>query len=107
MIKVLTWMIAILVAVLPGLVAGAMAKGKDPGKAPAGKSEMKTDKASQTIEGKVTKVDRNRVTLDDGTTLTIPSSVAMPGGLKPGTPIVAEYHEEGEQKVATSLKIKS
>jgi len=66
--------------------------------------EMKADKR---VEGTIKSVQGSTVTLDDGTTLSIPSSVKVSRDqLKPGAMIVAEYEERGGQKVATSVQIK-
>jgi hypothetical protein len=49
----------------------------------------------------------NMVTLEDGTLLSIPSSVKVAKDqLKPGAQISAEYEERAGQKVATSVQIK-
>jgi hypothetical protein len=66
--------------------------------------EMNADKR---LEGTIKSVQGSTVTLDDGTTLSIPSSVKVSRAhLKPGAMIVAEYQERSGQKVATSVQIK-
>ena len=56
------------------------------------------------VEGKVKTLDLSSktLTLDDGTTLTIPESVGMTG-LKEGTRVIVTYKGNGDQKVVTSL----
>jgi len=47
------------------------------------------------------------LTLEDGTELSIPSSVKVTKDqLKPGTQISAEYEQRGGQKIAKSIQIK-
>ncbi len=109
MVKLFTRTIAVLAAVSAGVVPVAMAQSKGSLNPTAGSHEMKMDKESRMVEGKIKQVDAKgaRVTLEDGTTLAIPAWVSVPRGqLKPGTSIVAEYEEQGGQKIATSLKIK-
>ena len=86
-------------------VTGTMAQMKtDP--APP-KMEQKSDKMGQRVEGTVKSVRGNIVTLEDGTQLSIPSSVKVAKDqLKPGAQITAEYEERAGQKVATSVQIK-
>jgi Cu/Ag efflux protein CusF len=60
------------------------------------------------IEGTVKSVDQAKktVTLEDGTTLTIPSSVQVaPNALKKGAKVSAKYEEQGGSKVVTSLRV--
>ncbi len=56
------------------------------------------------IEGKIKNVDQSSksLTLEDGTTLTIPESVETTG-LKEGTRVIVTYKGNGDQKVVTSL----
>jgi hypothetical protein len=50
---------------------------------------------------------RTKVTLEDGTTLTIPSSLkAARGALTKGARVKATYEEKGGQKVVTSLEVR-
>jgi Cu/Ag efflux protein CusF len=61
------------------------------------------------VEGKIKSMDRSRtkVTLEDGTTLTIPSSLkAARGALTKGARVKATYEEKGGQKVVTSLEVR-
>jgi hypothetical protein len=106
----------VLAAVLAVLLTGALGVGGALAQMPKGDSpqprsmeqqksmEMNADKR---VEGTITSVQGSTVTLDDGTTLSIPSSVKVSRAqLKPGAMIVAEYQERGGQKVATSVQIK-
>lgn len=69
--------------------------------------EPKIETMSQKVEGTIKAVQGNMVTLEDGTRLSIPSSVKVAKNqLKPGVQISAEYEEKGGQKVATSVQIK-
>ena len=74
-----------------------------------GQMDQTTDKTARRVEGRIKSVTAGgMVTLEDGTKLTIPSSLMIPvAELKPGAVIAAEYEEKGGQKVATSVQIKS
>jgi len=86
-------------------VTGTMAQMKTDPAQP--KMEQKSDKMGQRVEGTVKSVRGNIVTLEDGTQLSIPSSVKVAKDqLKPGAQITAEYEERTGQKVATSVQIK-
>ena len=79
-------------------VAGAMA-------------QVKTDPAQprmeQKVEGTIKSVYGNLVMLEDGTELSIPSSVKVTKDqLKPGAQISAEYEQRGGHKIARSIQIK-
>jgi len=45
------------------------------------------------------------LTLDDGTQLTIPPGVQVPGGIKEGTIVKASFEERAGQNVVTSLEV--
>jgi hypothetical protein len=102
--------------VLAVLLTGALGVGGALAQMPKGDSaqpkSMEQQKsmelnADKRVEGKIKSVQGSTVTLADGTTLSIPSSVQVPRDqLKPGAMIVAEYQERGGQKVATSVQIK-
>ena len=104
MIRVLAVVVAVLLTASVG-VTGTIAQMKtDPGQP---KMEQKSDKMGQKVEGTIKSVRGNMVTLEDGTQLSIPSSVkVMKNQLKPGAQISAEYEERAGQKVATSVQIK-
>jgi Cu/Ag efflux protein CusF len=73
-------------------------------KAPA----QSTMPEAKEIQGIIRSVDRatQTVTLDDGTTLTIPSSVKVtPNALQKGAKVSAKYEEQGGKRVVTSLHI--
>jgi Rieske Fe-S protein len=106
----------IVTAVLAVLLTGALGVGGALAQMPKGDTaqpktmdqqksmEMNADKR---VEGTIKSVQGTTVTLDDGTTLSIPSSVKVSRAqLRPGAMIVAEYQERGGQKVATSVQIK-
>jgi len=56
------------------------------------------------VQGKIKTLDplSKTLTLEDGTTLTIPGSVATTG-LKEGTRVIVTYEGNGGQKVVTSV----
>lgn len=56
------------------------------------------------VQGKIKSLDpsSNTMTLEDGTTLTIPESVAATG-LKEGTRVIVTYNADNGQKVVTSV----
>ncbi len=100
--------VAVVVAVLLMAslgVTGAMAQTKTDPAQP--KIEQKSDRMGQKVEGTIKSVRGNMVTLEDGTQLSIPSSVKVAKDqLKPGAQISAEYEERAGQKVATAVQIK-
>ncbi len=60
------------------------------------------------VQGKIKSVDSSgrRITLDDGTRLTIPPTLgAERGSLAEGQQVVASYEEKGGQNVVTSLEV--
>jgi Cu/Ag efflux protein CusF len=57
------------------------------------------------VEGRVRDVRGNQVTLNDGTTLTVPKNQAKLEELKAGSKIKATYEERDGQKIVTSLRI--
>ncbi len=62
--------------------------------------------AEKQIEGKIKTVAGNKVTLTDGTVLTIPAGVKVEqADLKPGATVKASYEEKGGQKVVTDLRV--
>ncbi len=63
-----------------------------------------TEPAAMAVQGKIKSLDqwRKTMTLEDGTTLRIPDSVATTS-LKEGVRVIATYEERGGQKVATSV----
>jgi len=86
-------------------VAGAMAQMKTDPTQP--RMERKSDTMGQKVEGTIKSVHGNMLTLEDGTELSIPSSVTVTKDqLKPGTQISAEYEQRGGQKIAKSIQIK-
>jgi len=108
MIRVVVVLVAVLLTA--SLVAvGVTAQMKiDPPKAEqTGATEPTSDKMGQRVEGTIKTVSGNMVTLEDGTQLSIPSSVkVVQSQLKPGVQISADYEEQSGQKVATSVRIK-
>ncbi len=95
----------------PGTMPGAgpgMTPGAGP-QAPAQPETPATSEAKKEVEGKVAKMDPSgkSVTLEDGTKLSIPSSLKVArGSLKKGAMVKATYEEKGGQKVATSIQVR-
>jgi len=74
--------------------------------APPGRSEGHPRMIA--VEGKIVSVDRlgNKVTLEDGTQLTIPASVKVRrDALKEGVAVNATCEEKGLDKVVTSIQV--
>jgi hypothetical protein len=68
---------------------------------------QKPPKLDQKVEGTIKSVRGGMVKLEDGTELSIPSSVKVANDqLRPGAQISAEYEKKAGQKVATSVQIK-
>ena len=106
MIRVLAVLVAILLTASLS-VTGAIAQMPKTEPAQPKSMEQKSDKMGQKVEGTIKTVRGNMVTLEDGTQLSIPSSVKVSKAqLKPGAQISAEYEEKASQKVATSVQIK-
>jgi Protein of unknown function (DUF1344) len=60
------------------------------------------------VEGQVKSVDANgrMITLEDGTTLTIPPTTRVDkNALKPGAKVKASFEEKGADKVVTSIQV--
>jgi hypothetical protein len=86
-------------------IAGVMAQIKSDPAQP--RMERKSDTIGQKVEGTIKSVHGNMVTLEDGTEISIPSSIQMTKDqLKPGTQISAEYEQRGSHKIAKSIQIK-
>jgi hypothetical protein len=106
MLRALAILVAVLLTASLG-ITGAIAQAPKADPAQPKSMEPKSDKMSQKVEGTIKSVRGSTVTLDDGTTLSIPSSVKVSKDkLKPGASISAEYEERGGQKVAKSVQIK-
>jgi hypothetical protein len=100
MIRLIAVVLAVLMLVSLGVAGTAMAQAKpDP-------AQPKMEKMGQTVQGTIKSVRGNLVTLEDGTQLSIPSSVKVTGQLKPGAQISAEYEERAGQKIAKSVQVK-
>ncbi len=64
----------------------------------------------KTVRGSIQSVHptEKTLTLKDGTTLTIPPSIANgPGIARTGAMVIATYYEEGNRKIVTSIQIES
>lgn len=100
----LRWMSALLIVALVGWV-GAVSAQQAPAPAPAAPAMPE-----KIMEGKVKAVDqaKKQVTLEDGTTLTVPPGVAVEWTtLKPGSMVMISYVEAGQMKTVRKLEVKS
>jgi hypothetical protein len=104
MIRLIAVVLTVLVTASLGVAGTAMAQAKSDPAQP--RMERKSGTVGQTVEGTIKSVRGNVVTLEDGTQLSIPSSVKVAGQLKPGAQISAEYEERAGQKVAKSVQVK-
>ena len=102
----LRWMSALLIVVLVGWVGAASAQqAPAPAQAPA-----PPGMPEKMMEGKVKAVDqaKKQVTLEDGTTLTIPPGVQVEWtNIKPGSTVMIAYVEAGQQKTVRKFEVKS
>ena len=99
------WLSAVLIVALVGWV-GVVSAQQAPAPAQAPASGM----AEKTVEGKVKAVDpvKKQVTLEDGTTLTVPPGIQVEwGSVKPGATVMISYVEAGQLKTVRKLDIKS
>jgi len=104
MIRVPVVVVAMLLTASIG-ITGAMAQMKTDPTQP--RMEKKSDTMGQKVEGTIKSVRGNMVTLEDGTEISIPSSMNVTKDqLKPGAQISAEYEQKAGQKVARSIQIK-
>ena len=102
----LRWMSALLIVALVGWV-GAVSAQQAPAPAQAPAPPGMPEKM---MEGKVKAVDqaKKQVTLEDGTTLTIPPGVQVEWtNIKPGSTVMVSYVEAGQQKTVRKFEVKS
>ena len=95
----------------PGVL---MAQGKEPATTPQTTPQMeqkpKAERMGHSIEGRVKSVNllHTKLTLEDGTKLTIPKSLKPPKeALKKGAMVSAEFEEKDGKKIVTSIHVKS
>lgn len=102
----LRWMSALLIVALVGWVGAVSAQqAPAPAQAPA-----PPGMPEKTMEGKVKAVDqaKKQVTLEDGTTVTIPPGVQVEWtNIKPGSTVMISYVEAGQQKTVRKFEVKS
>ena len=104
MVRMLAVVVAVLMTASIGITGATAQMKTDPAQP---KMEKKSDRMGQKVEGTIKSVRGNVVTLEDGTEISIPSSVKVTKDqLKPGAQISAEYEEKAGQKVARSIQIK-
>jgi Cu/Ag efflux protein CusF len=105
-------MIAVTAAALLAASLGApsaMAQYKEPAQTPTMEKKPMTD-TGHSIEGRVKSVNmlHTKLTLEDGTQLTIPKSVKPPKeALKKGAMVSVSFEEKNGKKVVTSIQLKS
>jgi hypothetical protein len=100
------WMPVLLIVALVGW-AGAVSAQQAPAPAQAPTPPGMPEK---TMEGKVKTVDqaKKQVTLEDGTTLTIPPGVQVEwASIKPGSTVMISYVETGQQKTVRKFEVRS
>jgi len=110
-------MIAVTAAALLAASLGApsaMAQYKEPAQTPKSESPTMGKKpmmdTGHSVEGRVKSVNmlHTKLTLEDGTQLTIPKSVKPPKeALKKGAMVSVSFEEKNGKKVATSIQLKS
>ncbi|HEY7142346.1 MAG TPA: DUF1344 domain-containing protein [Methylomirabilota bacterium] len=108
----LRWLPVLLIVALVGWVGAVSAQqAPAPAKAPATSAQSaQPATAEKTMEGKVKAVDqaKKQVTLEDGTTLTVPPGIAVAWThIKPGSMVMVSYVEAGAQKTVRKLEVKS
>jgi hypothetical protein len=100
----LGWLSALLVVALVGWVGAVSAQ-----QAPAPAQAPAPSGAEKMVEGKVKAVDmaKKQVTLEDGTTLTIPTTLPVQWtSIKPGSTVMASYVEAGQTKTVKKFEVK-
>src|SRR5262245_7042590 len=103
------WIFALLIVALVGW-AGAVSAQQAPAQQAPAPATAPPMAAEKTVEGKVKAVDqaKKQVTLEDGTTLTVPAGVAVEWTtIKPGSTVMVSYVEAGQQKTVRKLAVKS
>jgi hypothetical protein len=91
-----------MIVALVGWVGVVSAQQTAPSTAPA--------MAEKTMEGKVKAVDpaKKQVTLEDGTSFTIPAAVPVEWtSITPGKTVAISYVEAGQQKMVRKVQVKS
>ena len=104
----LRWMSALLIVAFVGWV-GAVSAQQAPAPAPT-QAPAPPGMPEKMVEGKVKAVDqaKKQVTLEDGTTLTIPPGVQVEWtNIKPGSTVMVSYVEAGQQKTVRKCAVKS
>ncbi len=77
---------------------------------PANQDDIDRSASMKTVQGSIQSVhpSEKTLTLEDGTTLTIPPTIASATGIaRTGAMVIATYYEEGNQKIVTSIQIES
>ena len=103
------WIATLLVVALVGWV-GAVSAQQAPATAPAAPPAAAPAMGEKTAEGKVKTVDqaKKQVTLEDGTSFTIPATVQVEWkSITPGKTVAISYVEAGPQKTVRKVEVKS
>lgn len=109
--RMLPLLVALLVAIPLGWLSDTYAQSGPLGSpGPPGASGMQAPGAGmmQRVEGKIKSMDPSgrRLTLEDGTELTLPPTAEIPEGiLHEGAIVKASYEEQDGQKLVTSLEV--
>src|SRR5262245_53395739 len=104
------WLSALLAVALVSWVGAVSAQQAPAPKAPAPTQAPGAPAAAEKmVEGKVKAVDpaKKQVTLEDGTTLTIPATIPVQWtSIKPGSMVMASYVEAGATKTVKKFEVK-
>jgi hypothetical protein len=100
------WIATLLVIALVGWVGAVSAQTQ----APATSAPAAPAAGEKTMEGKVKTVDqaKKQVTLEDGTSFTIPATVQVEWAtITPGKTVSIHYTEAGQMKTVRKFEVKS
>ena len=95
-------LVAVVAAVPIGWAVQVQAQGAPQGAQPPGPTA-----GAQLVEGKVAALDPSgqKLTLEDGTQLTVPAGAQLPPDVKEGSIIRASFEERSGQKVLTGVAV--
>jgi Protein of unknown function (DUF1344) len=103
------WMSVLLIVALVGWVGAVSAQQAPAPAAPPAGGQAPPAAAEKTMEGKVKTADqaKKQLTLEDGTTFMIPTTVQVSWAeLKPGQTVLISYSEAGQQKAVKKVEVK-
>jgi hypothetical protein len=103
----------LLIVALVGSVGVVSAQTTAPSTPPAGRAPAAPPATGETgqkmVEGKLKMADQGKkqITLEDGTTFTVPTTVQVAWAeLKPGKTVLISYSEAGPQKSVKKVEVK-